>query len=130
MSQKEKYIDFDEYIHEYEQFKLDTHACYRSRTEKSPEESARMVNDWIQDADFLPPLPSKCKKCTSEEIAVLRIIQNEPAATNLYIAFEIGKSECAIHSIISHLVDCGIIKKKVGKRTSSWQIVCEELEVE
>ena len=130
MTQKEKYMDFDDYIHEYELSKLDSHSCYRSQTEKSPEESARMVNEWIQCSDNFPPLPSKCKKCTSEEIAVLRIIQNEPAATNHYIAFEIGKSERAILSIISHLVDCGILKKEVGERTSFWQIVCDELEVE
>ena len=37
--------------------------------------------------------PAKCKNCTLEEIAVLRVIQQNPSVPQKFVASEIGKSE-------------------------------------
>ncbi len=77
----------------------------------------------FQSANFSLSLPSKCKKCTLEEIAVLRVIQQEPAATQKYIAAEIGKSERTVKSITVRLTEQGILVRKNGKRNGYWEIV-------
>ena len=39
----------------------------------------------VQSANFALNLPLKCKSCTLEEIAVLRVVQTNPTATQNYI---------------------------------------------
>lgn len=65
------------------------------------------ANESVQSANPALPLPPKCKNCTLEEIAVLRVIQQEPAATQKYIATEIGKSERTVKSITVRLTEQG-----------------------
>ena len=77
----------------------------------------------VQSANPALSLPSKCKNCTLEEIAVLRVIQKEPAATQKYIAAEIGKSERTVKSITVRLTEQGILVRKNGKRNGYWEIV-------
>ena len=81
------------------------------------------ANEWVQSANPALPLPPKCKNCTLEEIAVLRVIQQEPAATQKYIATEIGKSERTVKTITVRLTEQGIIVRKNGKRNGYWEIV-------
>ena len=75
-----------------------------------------------QSANFALSLPSKCKNCTLEEIAVLKIIQQNPSAKQTFIAKEIGKSERTVKSITARLTEKGIIKRSKGKG-SDWVII-------
>jgi len=77
----------------------------------------------LQSATSALPLPPKCKNCTLEEVAVLRIIQQKPSATQKYIAAEIGKSERTVKSITIRLTEQGILVRKNGKRNGYWEIV-------
>ena len=79
----------------------------------------------FQNANSALLLPSKCKNCTLEEIAVLRVIQQEPSATQKHIAAEIGKSERTVKSITVRLSEQGILVRKNGKRNGYWEIVKE-----
>ena len=76
-----------------------------------------------QSANFDQGLPPKCQNCTLEEIALLRVIQQEPTATQKYIAAEIGKSERTVKSITVRLTEQGILVRKNGKRNGYWEIV-------
>ena len=73
-------------------------------------------------ANFAQGLPSKCKNCTLEEIAVLRVIQQDPSAKQRYVAKEIGKSERTVKSITARLTEQGIIRRSKGKG-SDWEII-------
>ena len=88
--------------------------------------SSQSANESVQSANSALLLPPKCKNCTLEEIAVLRIIQQDPAATQKYIAAEIGKSERTVKSITSRLQEHGILIRKNGKRNGYWEIVNKE----
>ena len=68
------------------------------------------------------PLPQKCKNCTLEEIAVLRIIQQEPSAKQTFFAQEIKKSERTVKTITARLTEKGIIKRSKGKG-SDWVMI-------
>lgn len=79
----------------------------------------------VQSAKSALSLSSKCKNCTLEEIAVLRIIQQTPSATQKHIAAEIGKSERTVKSITARLAEQGIIKRMNGKRNGYWMLTDE-----
>ena len=66
---------------------------------------------------------SKCKKCTLEELAVLRIIQQNPSATQKQIAVAIGKSERTVKTITVNLSTKGTIVRRNGKRNGYWEIL-------
>lgn len=76
-----------------------------------------------QSANYAQGFPSKCKYCTLEKIAVLRVIQQDPAATQKYIATEIGNSERTVKSITVRLTEQGILVRKNGKRNGYWEIM-------
>ena len=65
---------------------------------------------------------SKCKNCTLEELAVLRILQQTPSATQKQIAAAIGKSERTIKTLTVNLTNKGIISRRNGKRNGYWEI--------
>ena len=102
-----------------------------------PEAEAQSANDDSQSAksEFLSTnsalrndnsaqiLPPKCKNCTLEEIAVLRVIQQNPSATQKFIASEIGKSERTVKSITARLAEQDILRRVNGKRNGFWEIV-------
>ena len=96
-----------------------------------PETEARNAKDTLPSAkvvstsaNFALGLPPKCKNCTLEEIAVLRVIQSNPSATQKFVAKEIGKSERTVKSITARLTERGIIKRSKGKG-SDWVIIYE-----
>ena len=104
--------------------------------EETPLRNREMHLDWksedsqsakidVQSANSSLSLPPKCKNCTLEEIAVLRVIQQEPSATQKFIATEIGKSERTVKSITVRLTEQGILKRKNGKRNGYWEIINE-----
>ena len=57
-------------------------------------------------------LPSKCKNCTLEEVAVLQIIKQKPNITQKQIASMIGKSERTVKSITIRLSEQDILKRE------------------
>ena len=77
----------------------------------------------IQSANHSTELPSKCKNCTLEEVTVLRIVQQNPAATQKEIAALIGKSERTIKTITVNLTQKGILVRRNGKRNGFWEIL-------
>ena len=90
---------------------------------QSAKSGFQSANESVQSANTALPLPPKCKNCTLEEIAVLRVIRQNPAATQKYIATEIGKSERTVKSITVRLTEQGILVRKNGKRNGYWEIV-------
>ena len=90
---------------------------------QSAKSGFQSANESVQSANPALPLPPKCKNCTLEEIAVLRVIRQEPAVTQKYIATEIGKSERTVKSITVRLTEQGILVRKNGKRNGYWEIV-------
>ena len=76
----------------------------------------------VQSANFALNLPLKCKFCTLEEIAVLRVVQTNPTATQNQIAATIGKSERTVKSITVSLQEKGILRRVGGKRDGRWEI--------
>lgn len=91
----------------------------RSQSAKISSQSAKGL---VQSANFAQGLPPKCKNCTLEEIAVLRIIQQNPSAQQKIVAKEIGKSERTVKTITARLTELGIIKRSKGKG-SDWVII-------
>ena len=65
---------------------------------------------------------SKCKNCTLEELAVLRILQQTPSVTQKQIAAAIGKSERTVKTLTVNLTNKGIISRRNGKRNGYWEI--------
>jgi fido (protein-threonine AMPylation protein) len=88
---------------------------------KSGETGNKELNK-SQSANIAPALTPKCKNCTLEEIAVLNIIQQDPHATQTYIASQIRKSERTVKTITARLVEQGILKRVNGKRNGYWEI--------
>ena len=101
------------------------HLDWKPETEdissKDTPSSAKMASE---SANFALGLPPKCKNYTLEEIAVLRVIQGNPSATQKYVAKEIGKSERTVKSITARLTERGIIRRSKGKG-SDWEFVNE-----
>ena len=87
-----------------------------------PETEAQSAKESVQSANSALPLPPKCKDCTLEEIAVLRIIQQVPSAKQTFIANEIRRSERTVKTITARLTEKGIIKRSKGKG-SDWVII-------
>ncbi|MDO4959645.1 MAG: Fic family protein [Prevotellaceae bacterium] len=87
--------------------------------------AVKSANSAAQSAKSTAELPPKCKKCTLEEIAVLRIVQRNPTATQKEIAAEIGKSERTVKTITVNLQEKGILQRVNGKRNGRWEITDE-----
>ena len=83
------------------------------------------ANSALRNDNSVQILPPKCKNCTLEEIAVLRVIQQNPSATQKHIANEIGKSERTVKSITARLTEQGILRRVNGKRNGYWEIIYE-----
>ena len=86
------------------------------------EATPQSANLEVKSAKIGQELPPKCKNCTLEEVAVLRIVQKNRYATQKEIAAEIGKSERTVKSITVALQDKQILKRVNGKRNGYWKI--------
>ena len=91
------------------------------KTEGSAE--FQSANQMVQSAKTSNELPSKCKICTLEEVAVLRVVQKKPNATQKEIAAEIGKSERTVKTITVNLQEKGMLRRVNGKRNGLWEIM-------
>lgn len=101
------------------------HLDWKPETEQQSENNEyQSANSALGRAGFAQGLPPKCKNCTLEEIAVLRVLQQDPSAQQKFVAKEIGKSERTVKTITSHLTELGIIKRSKGKG-SDWVIIYE-----
>lgn len=63
--------------------------------------------------------------CTLEELAILRIIENNPKSTQTYIAKSIKKSASTVKRITSSLVEKEILIRRNGRRNGWWEIQSE-----
>ena len=79
----------------------------------------------IQSANHAENVLSKCKNCTLAEMSVLRIVQQNPSATQKQIAAQIGKSERTVKTITVTLTQKGILARRKGKRNGYWEIIAE-----
>ena len=98
----------------------------RQERENNNTPSPRADED-AQSAKASEALPPKCKDCTLEEIAVLRIIQQQPAATQKEIATQIGKSERTVKSLTVALQKKNILQRVHGRRNGYWVITEDAL---
>ena len=89
------------------------------------DELLQSANHEAKSAKVGYELPPKCKNCTLEEAAVLRIVQKKPSATQKEIAAEIGNSERTVKSITIALQEKNILQRVNGKRNGYWSIVDE-----
>ncbi|MDY4873472.1 MAG: Fic family protein [Alloprevotella sp.] len=89
---------------------------------QSAKNDSQNIKESLQSANSALPLPPKCKNCTLEEVAVLRIIQKAPSVKQTFIAKEIRKSERTVKAITARLTEKGIIKRSKGKG-SDWEII-------
>ena len=85
--------------------------------------SVQSANNAGQSAKLSDELPPKCKNCTLEEVAVLRIMHVNPTATQKEIATAIGKSERTVKTITVALQEKLIIKRVNGKRNGYWEFI-------
>ena len=83
----------------------------------------RESNREVKSAKMGEEMPPKCKNCTLEEVAVLRIVQRNRYATQKEIAAEIGKSERTVKSITIALQEKLILKRVNGKRNGYWEFI-------
>ena len=86
------------------------------------EATPQSANHEVKSAKIGEELSPKCKNCTLEEAAVLRIVQKNRYATQKEIAAEIGKSERTVKTITVALQDKQILKRVNGKRNGYWEI--------
>lgn len=87
-----------------------------------PNNEIQSAKESFQSANSALNLSSKCKSCTLEELAVLRVMKENPNATQKEIAFEIHKSERTVKSITISLQEKGVISRVNGKRNGYWKL--------
>ncbi|MCD8292870.1 MAG: Fic family protein [Prevotellaceae bacterium] len=85
-------------------------------------DDAQSANNDAQSANTASLLSLKCKNCTLEEVALLRVIIENNTATQKDIAMEIGKSERTVKSITVRLQAAGILKRVDGRRYGHWEL--------
>lgn len=72
---------------------------------------------------------SKCQndslKLSIEELAILKILKNEPTATQKRIADLSGKSERTIKRRTVEMQRKGLISRENGKRNGKWNVLIE-----
>ncbi|MBQ0086043.1 MAG: Fic family protein [Prevotella sp.] len=90
--------------------------------DKVEENAVQSAMPELQSANTSDELSLKCKNCTLEEAALLRIVQKKPTATQKEIAAEIGKSERTVKTITVNLQEKGILHRVNGKRNGRWEI--------
>ena len=61
--------------------------------------------------------------CTLEELAVIKVIEENPQITQTEIAKSIKKSASTVKRITSNLVEKGIIIRRNGRRNGWWEII-------
>lgn len=83
------------------------------------------TNDFQSANSALYP-SSKCKNCTLEELALLRIVKEYPSITQKEMAEKIGKSERTLKSLTVVLQEKGLLRRVGGKRDGRWEVVKQD----
>ncbi len=81
--------------------------------------------DYSEAAQSAKSEISKCKNCTLEELAILRVISKNPSITQKALAEAIGKSERTVKSRTVDLQEKGYLHRKNGKRNGLWEVLVE-----
>ena len=68
---------------------------------------------------------SKCKKCTLEELAILKEIKTNPAITQKELAIVLDKSERTIKTRTVEMQKKGLIFRENGKRNGRWEVLSD-----
>ena len=105
---------------EYSFRNRELHIEWKGDTEADAVQSA---SETVQSANSALYLPPKGQNCTLEEVAVLRVVQMKPTATQKEIAAEIGKSERTVKSLTVALQEKGVLKRVGSKRDGKWEII-------
>ncbi|MBR5781842.1 MAG: winged helix-turn-helix domain-containing protein [Bacteroidales bacterium] len=63
--------------------------------------------------------------CNLDELALLRYVKDNPAATQIEIAKHIGKSERTVKRMTPILIERGLLERENGKRNGKWVVKCE-----
>ena len=63
--------------------------------------------------------------CNLDELALLRYVKDNPAATQIEIAKHIGKSERTVKRMTPTLIERGLLERENGKRNGKWMVKCE-----
>ena len=64
-------------------------------------------------------------KCTLEELALLRMIAENPGITQKSLAVMAGKSERTIERRMTDMQEKGYIRRANGKRNGYWEVLVE-----
>jgi fido (protein-threonine AMPylation protein) len=99
------------------------HVDWGKATDGDDSTEGQSANKPIQSAKLGDELPPKCKNCTLEEVAVLRIMHENPSATQKEIATAIGKSERTVKTITVVLQEKLIVKRVNGRRNGYWEFI-------
>lgn len=62
----------------------------------------------------------KCKNCTLEEQAIIKILKVNPRVTQEEIAIQIGKSVRTVKTYMAEMQEKGLIERKNGKKNGEW----------
>jgi DNA-binding MarR family transcriptional regulator len=62
-------------------------------------------------------------KMTLEEMAIIKVLQTEPSATQKRIAELTGKSERTIKRRTVEMQEKGLIRRENGKRNGRWEVL-------
>lgn len=68
---------------------------------------------------------SKCKNCTLEELAILKIQKKNPSVTKKELAKALGKSERTFKTRTVEMEKTGLIQRENGKRNGRWKVLIE-----
>ena len=68
---------------------------------------------------------SKCKNCTLEELAILKIQKKNPSVTQKELAKALGKSERTIKTRTVEMQNKGLVRRENGKRNGRWEVLIE-----
>ena len=77
-------------------------------------------------ASAIPKSQFDTLNCTLEELAVIKVIEENPQITQTEIAKSIKKSASTVKRITSNLVEKGIIVRRNGRRNGWWEILSKE----
>ena len=99
------------------------HVDWGKATDGDDSTEGQSANKPVLSAKLSDELPPKCKNCTLEEVAVLRIMHENPSATQKEIATAIGKSERTVKTITVALQEKLIVKRVNGKRNGYWDFI-------
>ena len=82
--------------------------------------------DTLQSASQESPKGKNCTlDCTLEELAILRILRDNPSVTQKELASQLGKSERTVKSRIAALQEKHYLQRVNGRRYGRWELLID-----